>query len=134
MDVQPAGRGEPALKYLAAYVFRTALGPQRILQDQADQITFKYKDSDTSQWHTMTLSATEFIRRFLQHVLPKGFQRVRHYGWLGPAAKRKWERILALLDWKPPLPQSSLPDLSPPTCPQCGGPLEWVATLERAPP
>ncbi len=134
VDVQPAGRGEPALKYLSAYVFRTALGPQRILQDHAGEITFKYKDSHTGQDLTLTLSAIQFIRRFLQHILPKGFQRVRHYGWLGPAAKRKWQRILALLDWSPPLAQTQTPDSNPPRCPHCGGLLHWVATLERPPP
>lgn len=133
VDVQAAGRGEPALKYLAAYVHRTALGPQRILQDHHGTITFKYKDSADQQWHTLTLSAMEFLRRFLQHVLPKGFQRVRHYGWLSTAAKTKWERILALLDWK--LPEPTPPPPPPqPRCPDCGQPLQWTGTLERAPP
>lgn len=111
------GSGEAALKYLSAYVTRTALGHQRILRDEHGKITFKYKDSGDRQWHTLTLSATEFLRRFLQHVLPKGFQRVRYYGWLGPAAKARWQRLLALLDWKPPQlstlhsPPSPLPSL-----------------------
>ena len=132
VDVQPVGSGEAALKYLSAYVCRTALGNQRILRDKAGQITFKYKDSNDQQWRTLTLAASEFLRRFLQHVLPKGFQRVRYYGWLGPAAKTRWQRILALLDWQPhprivtPRPQ--------PLCPRCGRDLCWLGTLERAPP
>jgi hypothetical protein len=68
----------------------------------------------------------------LQHVLPKGFQRVRHYGWLSAASKTKWERILALLDWKPPTLVE--PAKQKPMCPKCGADLLWVATLERAPP
>jgi hypothetical protein len=132
VDVQPAGSGEGALKYLSAYVYRTALGNQRILSDHNGRITFKYKDSESQQWSTMTLRATEFIRRFLQHVLPKGFARVRHYGWLSAAAKTRWERILALLDWKAPLPVPTV-ETPLPTCAQCGVILYRLATLERAP-
>jgi Putative transposase/Transposase zinc-binding domain len=132
-DVQPAGRGEPALKYLAAYVSRTALGPERILKDEAGQITFKYKDSKDQQWHPLVLPAQEFIRRFLQHVLPKGFARVRHYGWLSPAATDRWQTILALLDWKPPPPAQPVV-LKPRLCPWCGSPLHRIGTLSRAPP
>ena len=132
VDVQPVGSGEAALKYLSAYVCHTALGNQRILREEAGQITFKYKDSNDQQWQTLTLAASEFLRRFLQHVLPKGFPRVRYYGWLGPAAKARWQRILALLDWQPPTrmvtPQPQ------PLCPRCGRPLCWLGTLERAPP
>jgi len=74
-------------------------GSQRILKEEEGQVTFNYKASEDQQWHTLTLAAPEFIRRFLQHSLPSGFQRVRHYGWLSAAAHTRWERILALLDW-----------------------------------
>jgi len=132
VDVQAAGSGEAALKYLSAYVYRTALGRGRILRDQDGKITFAYKDSKDQQRHALTLPAREFLRRFLQHVLPKGFARVRYYGWLSPAAKARWERIRALLDGKPPaLP--TRPALAP-LCPHCAGPLIWIATLTRAPP
>jgi hypothetical protein len=119
VDVQPVGSGQGALKYLSAYVYRTALGSQRIISDQHGRITFKYKESENQQWHTMTLSAIEFIRRFLQHVLPKGFQRVRHYGWLSAASKTKWKRILALLDWNPPTLVQ--PAKQKPMCPKMRG-------------
>src|SRR5208282_387457 len=132
VDVQPVGSGAAALKYLSAYVSRTALGHHRILGDERGKITFKYKDSGERQWRTLTLSAHEFLRRFLQHVLPKGFQRVRYYGWLGPAATVRWQRLLALLDWKPPL--LSLAPKPQPLCPRCGLKLCWIGTLERAPP
>jgi hypothetical protein len=132
VDVQPVGSGESALKYLAAYVYRTALGNGRILSDQDGKITFKYKDSADRRWRNLTLPALEFLRRFLQHILPKGFQRIRYYGWLSAAAKIRWERILALLDWKPALLQASA--VVPLLCPHCAGPLNWIATLARAPP
>jgi hypothetical protein len=133
VDVQPVGRGEPAIKYLSAYVYRTALGSQRILADQDGQVTFQYKDSRTQQWSTLTLGALEFIRRFLQHVLPQGFQRVRYYGWWAAAATARWQRILALLDWQAPA-RPPAPPRSTPLCPHCGAPWVWIATLSRAPP
>jgi hypothetical protein len=133
VDVQPVGSGEHALKCLAAYVYRTALGPGRILQDQDDQITLGYKDGQTHQPKSLVLDALEFIRRFLQHILPRGFQRIRRYGWLSSAAHCKWDRILALLDWKVPA-QCLAPPPSPPLCPDCGQPMVWVGVPERGPP
>ena len=96
-------------------------------------ITFKYKDSQDKAWHTLTLPALEFLRRFLQHVLPKGFQRVRYYGWLSAAATTRWERILALLDWRAPTPPTA-PAKPPILCPDCGTPLHWLGTFPRGPP
>ena len=133
VDVQPAGSGQGAVKYLAAYVFHTALGSQRILKVENGQITFKYKDSQNQQWCTLTLAASEFLRRFLQHVLPKGFQRVRYFGWLSPAAKARWQRILALLDWKAALAQAP-PTRPLPSCPCCHQPMALLGHLARPPP
>jgi hypothetical protein len=132
VDVRAVGTGQAVIKYLAAYVYRTALGPQRILSADQDQVTFQYRDSKDGSWQSLPLSPMEFIRRFLQHVLPKGFQRVRRYGWLSPAATLKWQRILALLDWKTPA-RKSLPAVQP-HCVLCGEPLLWIGTLGRAPP
>ncbi|PYJ06671.1 MAG: transposase [Verrucomicrobia bacterium] len=133
VDVQPAGSGQTAIKYLAAYVYHTALGSQRILSAHNNQLTFKYKDSADQQWRVLQLCATEFLRRFLQHVLPKGFQRVRYFGWLSPAAKSRWQRILALLDWKAPLAQVP-PATPPPTCLGCHKPMTLVGHFARPPP
>jgi Putative transposase/Transposase zinc-binding domain len=133
VDVQPAGSGQAAIKYLSAYVYRTALGSHRILKDQDGQITFKYKDSEDRRWHPLSLPADEFLRRFVQHVLPRGFQRVRYYGWLSAAATAKWKRILNLLNWQPPQPQAQTPRALP-LCPDCRSPLFRLGTLNRGPP
>lgn len=133
IDVQQVGSGEAALKYLSAYVYRTAIGAQRIIADQDGQITFQYQDSGERQWHRLTLRAMEFIRRFLQHVLPKGFPRVRYYGWLSAAATAKWKRILSLLDWKPPA-LTAVPPPPPVSCPSCGAPLFRIGLFTRGPP
>lgn len=132
-DVQAVGRGEPALKYLAAYVYRTAFSAERILNDDGRFITFSYRHSRTGQTRTMRLPAECFLHRFLQHVLPRGFQRVRAFGWLSAAAKTKWERILALLDWNPP-PLTPPTPLPPPLCPCCHRPMKLIGLLARPPP
>ena len=133
VDVQPAGSGETAIKYLSAYVHRTALGSQRILQDQDGQVTFKYKDNEDQRWRRLSVSACEFLRRFLQHVLPAGLQRVRYYGWLSAAAQAKWRRILSLLNWIVPPAQPAIPRPQA-LCADCGSQLFWVGTFIRGPP
>lgn len=132
-DVQPVGTGEPALKYLAAYVYRTAFSAERILSDDGQRITFSYRESKERKTQTACLSAEAFLHCFLQHILPIGFQRVRYFGWLAPAAKARWQRVLALLDYQPPakLPPSGLP---PPLCPSCKKPMALVGLFSRAPP
>src|SRR5512136_599979 len=81
------GNGETAFKYLAPYIFRVAISNSRLLKVENDQATFRYRASDTGQSRTCTLAAEEFIHRFLQHVLPKGFVKVRYYGFLSVAQR-----------------------------------------------
>jgi hypothetical protein len=76
----PVGNGAPALKNLAPYVFQVAIINRRIVGLDNDQVSFVYTDARTHQRHTCTLAALDFIDRFLQHVLPKGFCKVRYYG------------------------------------------------------
>ena len=132
-DVRAVGRGESALKYLAAYLYRTAFSAERILHDDGRFITFSYRHSGSGQTRTVRLPAEAFLHRFLQHVLPRGFQRVRSFGWLSAAGKNNWERILALLDWKQPALTPPTP-LPPPLCPSCHQPMKLVGSLSRAPP
>jgi hypothetical protein len=132
-DVQPAGTGEPALKYLAAYVYRTAFSAERIVADDGQFITFTYKDSQDRSLRTVRLPAEHFLHRFLQHVLPPGLQRVRHFGFLSAAAKRQWLRVRTLLDWQPP-PPIPPPPIPIPVCPSCHKPMALIGRLPRAPP
>jgi hypothetical protein len=78
---QPVGDGVRALKYLAPYIFRVAISNRRILKLEDGKVTFRYRTSDTGTLKTCMLPVEEFIRRFLQHVLPKGFVKVRYYGF-----------------------------------------------------
>ena len=98
----------------------------------AQTVTFRYRDNGGAP-KRCTVSGEEFVRRVLQHVLPKSFQRVRHYGWLGAAAKAKRERIAALLDWRAPALVPP-PPVAPPVCPACGQTMALVAQLARKPP
>ena len=86
---QPVGSGHHALKYLAPYIFRVAISNNRIVKMQDGKVTFYYKASDTGKTKTCTLLAVEFIRRFLQHVLPKGFVKIRYYGFFSPGCRAK---------------------------------------------
>lgn len=139
------GNGEHALKYLAPYVYRVALSNKRILDIQDDQVTFEYQDSNTGQFKRSTLPAFEFIRRFLQHILPQGFIKVRYYGFLSPIHKETFNQIkylltaliaLTLNPWEKskislPPPKDPLDPSQLLKCPLCGGSLRWLKELPR---
>jgi hypothetical protein len=84
VNSQATGDGRASLRYLAPYVFRVAIGNHRILSCEDNQVVFTYRRVGSNRPRKMTLDAMEFVRRFLQHVLPPGFQKVRHYGFLSP--------------------------------------------------
>jgi hypothetical protein len=85
------------LTYLARYVHRVALANNSIIALEHDHVTFRYQNADTRVWKTMRLTAMEFLRRFLQHVLPKGFHKVRYFGFLHPTNKVTLKRLQLLL-------------------------------------
>jgi len=87
------GNGETAFKYLAPYIFRVAISNRRLLKVEHDHVTFRYRASDSGQTKLCTRAAEEFIHRFLQHVLPKGFVKVRYYGFMSVAQRRQLTMI-----------------------------------------
>jgi len=88
----PFGGPERVLKYLARYTHRVAISNHRLVSLAEGRVTFHYKDyADDHRQKTMNLSAEEFLRRFVQHVLPKGFVKMRHYGL--PANRNREERL-----------------------------------------
>jgi hypothetical protein len=132
---QPVGSGEAAFKYLAPYIFRVALSNRRILALEDGQVTFSYTDSATEQTRCSTIPAEEFIRRFLQHVLPKGFVKVRYYGLLAAANRHLLDQARQLLTTT----AQSIPakadcqgkdPVDPPRCPKCGAVLRLVERLQ----
>jgi hypothetical protein len=148
---KPVGAGEAALRYLAPYVYRVALSNNRIEQVSEDKVTFSYKESATGTWRTMSLSPIEFIRRFLQHVLPDGFHKVRYYGLLSPRNRKIIKLLQNILTTHSALEailkpneqkESSKPGCShrgvaPLLCTHCGGtlkPLKALSPTSRGPP
>jgi hypothetical protein len=116
VHITPWGQGQRAvIDYLARYVFRIAITDRRILAVGADTVTFRYKDRAADRQRTETVPGPEFIRRFLQHVLPAGFHKVRYYG-LWHASRRDQVRDLknALLLDQPATTQAARSDADPP--------------------
>ena len=97
--------------YVGRYTHRVAISNHRIVDIENDQVKFKWRDyRDNNRQKTMTLSADEFIRRFLLHVLPSGFHRIRYYGFLGNRhRKKKLERCRQLLGMAPAKESSAEP-------------------------
>ena len=139
VQLQPVGRGTTAVRYLARYVQRSAFSPGRLLgYDNSGNVLLRWTSSDTGKTAVMRLHPHEFIRRWLLHVLPKGFPRIRHYGWLSSAATKTRLRVRLLLgEWGEPEPD--LPESEPFRCNHCGGLLNFHRkipreTAPRAPP
>lgn len=133
----PFGGPEAVLAYLSRYTHRVAISNRRLIAFDESTVTLRYKDyrrDGPERQRVMTLPTDEFIRRFLLHVLPRGFHRIRHYGLLAASA-RKISIALArqLLDVAPP-PSDNEPtepdDLRPP-CPCCGGHMVVIEAFER---
>jgi hypothetical protein len=141
---QAVGNGETALKYLAPYIFRVALSNQRIVKVENEQVTFTYKKSGSKKSQYCTLPAQKFIHRFLQHVLPRGFVKVRYYGFFSPSYRPLLAQLRLLLPPSAATDQAQLleTEIAPPEqaipCPTCSKPMRRISTLKpqliRPPP
>jgi hypothetical protein len=140
VDCRPVGSGTSALKYLALYIFRIALSNNRIEQVANDTVTFRYTEGKTGAQKRATLPVNTFIGRFLGHVLPKGFVKVRYYGLLHPSNRQLLAEARSLLTLRqavPLLPRTAAapePLVAPAEadvrrCPSCGQPMQLVHTL-----
>lgn len=126
VDCEAVGQNrEGVLKYLAPYVFKTAITDTRIASVGNGKVTFTYVKSGSSRKRGITLDIGEFIRRYLMHVLPSGFMRIRHYGFMGSGCSIPHEKMVALVRMAQafeveaieyvPLVKKLFP------CPKCGG-------------
>ena len=154
VDSRPAGSGENALRYLSRYVFKTATSNRVVPRSPDGHLRWNYRESKTGTLASIQLEPLEFIRRFLQHILPRGFARVRTFGWLHPAAKVRGNRVRALLNqnplltptekeiWNPPPDPDDLqvptpqtfPGGSAPLCPRCQKAMRLVGSWHPARP
>ena len=137
---EPFAGPEQVLRYLSRYTHRIAISNRRLVSAGENGVTFKYKDyriEGPGRYKTMTLATDEFIRRFLIHVLPKGFHRIRHYGLLANGNRAgNIARARELLAVPKPRNDAASADASePPThehpCPCCGGRMIIIETFER---
>ena len=133
----PFAGPQAVLAYLSRYTHRVAISNRRLLAFDETGVTFRYKDyrrNCADRQQVMTLGTDEFIRRFLLHVLPRGFHRIRHYGLLASSVRKvSLARTRELLAVVPP-PDDDVPeeplDVRPP-CPCCGGHMIIIETFER---
>ena len=139
---EPFGGPDATLRYMARYTHRVAISNRRLVAADDGAVAFRWKDyriEGPERWKTMTLTPAEFIRRFLIHVLPKGFQRIRHYGLLAngnrAANLTRARELLAV-----PVPVSTVEtddaaasvdaDAHPKPCPCCGGPMRIIERFD----
>lgn len=144
VHVQQIGTGEHAARYLSRYVYKVALSNHQLERVHNGQVTFRYTPSGSRHSRRMTVPVLDFIARFLQHVLPRGFPKIRYFGLLSPSARPELERARALLQSAPPLNPRPRPAASTPPhvepdllCPHClCGHLHLQRTWQRsrAPP
>ena len=145
---QPVGGGRRALSYLAPYIFRVAITNRRLVAlndaaaDGQPTVTFRYRPSGSRQWRLCTVTVMEFMRRFLQHVLPKGFVKVRYYGFFSPGQRARLRQIAVWLQPQAasrPTVQAGLEKViavdaaKGPCCPHCGRLLRRMQTLPPQP-
>jgi hypothetical protein len=144
VNCKPVGDGQAALKYLAPYIHRVAISNRRLVKFtdngslETSQVTFQYRVADTSQIKFCTLSVESFMQRFLQHILPHGFVKVRYYGFFGASVRPR----LVLLQKQ--LNQTTAPDQADETvqetvaaethpkilCPKCGQPMLFQRDIQ----
>ena len=131
------GTGERALEYMARYLNRIAISNHNIIKLENGSVTFRYKDAETGEKRYQTIPVFEFLRRFLQHVLPKRFVKIRYYGWLSPANRKKLDQLRKLMLLPPPENVIEPPEEKTAMheremhCPQCGRLMIWKGVIPR---
>jgi hypothetical protein len=134
------GDGRHTMKYLGAYVFRTAISHNRIVACNGKTVRFKYQKVGSSKWRFMTVAVMEFIRRFLEHVLPKGFVKIRHFGFLSANFKVPVQKIRELICTLYELLRAQPVKAEPPRkpralrCPRCSAIMQWTRFIPPVAP
>lgn len=125
VDCTHAGKGQPALKYLSRYLYRGVIGEKNIVSNQDGNVTFKYVHSRTGETRYRPVKGEDFLWLVLQHVLPKGFRRVRDYGFLHGNAKKLLSLVQmvlkVLIEPCAPQPRPSF------RCPNCKAPMKIIS-------
>ena len=134
VNSQAVSSSEACLKYLAPYVFKVAISNSRIVKVEDRTVLIRYRKPHSERRRILALDVIEFIRRFLQHVLPTGFMKIRYYGFFNPNCAVSLDRIRGLIElsygFAVDLPLPDIEPRRPNTCPSCGGLLK----LRSVPP
>jgi Putative transposase len=130
----PFGSPAHVLHYLARYTHRVAISNHRLVEVTEDSVSFRWKDyRHGSQVRTLTLDVDEFLRRFLLHVLPKRFVRIRYFGFLASRCRTpqlaQCRQALAMAGVPPPEPPPPRPSWTSWPCPRCGAPMRLIERL-----
>lgn len=131
----PFGGPEQVIRYLGRYTHRVAISNHRLISFDGDNVTFRWRDyAHGNQQRTMTLSAEEFIQRFVTHILPKGFVRIRHFGFMANYQRTALLDLSRKLLGMEPLASVATSALDSPSrlCPYCGAPIRIVRRLSPA--
>lgn len=133
VHIRPAGNGASAVKYLAAYVARTAISDARMVDVIGPNVTFRWKNRDCgNRLETSFVTGEEFVRRYLRHVLPRGLRSIRYYGFCHPAAKASRLRVQIHSGGPVQLGATDAPASPPPTtarCSRCHQPMRLVGNV-----
>jgi hypothetical protein len=132
-DVKAVGNGTAVLKYLAPYVYRIAISDRNILKLENGLVTFRYKDRQQNEYKTCTLPVFEFLRRYLQHVLPRGFVKVRYFGYLATRKREQLGVVKELIGIRLEDCSLTFPEIEkqPMICPDCGQVMVLIGEIPR---
>jgi len=128
VDCRYVGAGDKAITYLGQYLYRGVIQEKNIVSCDNGRVTYRYQDSTTKRWKSITVPGVEFLRRVLTHALPKGFRRARNYGFLHPNSKQLLKALRVALKFFPekwvksPKPRATF------KCTCCGAPMMIVRT------
>jgi hypothetical protein len=133
VNCQAVGSGQASLKYLARYVFKVAISDTRIVRVDDTHVVFRYHKPHSNRVRTMGLPIFEFMHRFLQHVLPRGFMKVRYYGFLSPSFAMPLDELKARVEmaqgFAPMATATEIEPRMPMCCRNCGGRLRYQRTI-----
>jgi hypothetical protein len=133
VNIQAVGDAENSIRYLSPYIFKVAISDHRIVSVEDGNVTFQYKKKGSSRPRTTTVNAFEFLRRFLQHVLPSGFMKVRYYGFMNPNSSIKLEAVRQVIElcfgFEVKIPEFDIKTGEFMSCPTCGSPLKYLYSV-----
>ena len=133
VNCQAIGNSQGSIKYLAPYVFKIDISNSRIIKVENNRVYFKYKKQKSNRWRVTSLDVMEFIRWYLQHVLPSGFMKVRHYGFMNPNSSISPKEVSSLIEltygFNVEVPKVENLPVYENYCPDCGGKLTYLYSI-----